>query len=355
VVKLEPAEGDPLRGCESRWSGGAGGAFAFVNHGKRGVLLDDNAALQQLASAADVVLGDFSPRGLADAGLDQDAFAMLEPSLAIVSVSPFGLRGAKASWPSSDLVVQAASGFLYLTGEWDQPPMQLPPHAAAMAGGLAGASATLAAVRAARRDGSPRRVDVSMVEALAAHTYSQATRYAYRGQVMRREQRIKQALRMVPAADRFVYCAPGAVATVDMRGIARLIGVEKLAEDRFQTAQGRMENWDEYVELFVPPFRARTAMEWFEEAEALDLTFALVQTVDDLLACPQLRERAFFREVPGPGGAPVRIPGRPFRLEGEPPGPARPAPGARGEHTTEVLSEWLPNFPLSAGRRRGKG
>jgi crotonobetainyl-CoA:carnitine CoA-transferase CaiB-like acyl-CoA transferase len=341
VVKVEAAEGDPLRRRESRWGGGPGGAFAFVNYGKRGVVAPGRETLTALAEAAEVVIGDFSPQGCEDAAVTPDDFERLQPRLAIVSVSPFGLSGQRARLPASDLTVQAASGLLFLTGEWDQPPMQLPPYAAAMAGGLAGASAALAAVRAARRDGHPRRVDVSMVEALAAHTYQSTSRYVYRGQVMRREQRIKQALRMVPAADRFVYCAPGAVATVDMKGVAKLIGVPELGQERFQTAQGRMEHWDEYLDLFVPPFATKTAMEWFEEAEALDLTFALVQTIDDLFACPQLEARGFFREVPGPNDASVAIPGAPFRVEGGPPVASRPAPPRPGEHTAEVIRDWL--------------
>jgi crotonobetainyl-CoA:carnitine CoA-transferase CaiB-like acyl-CoA transferase len=342
VVKVEPPGGDPLRQEESRWGGGRGGAFAFVNHGKLGAVIEDRRLLERLVAAADVAIADFSPAGRAASGLAEDDFEHLAPRLALVSLSPFGLHGPKAEWrAASDLIVQAASGLLFLTGEWDQPPQQLPPYAAALIGGVAAATAALAAVRAAGRDGVVRRLDVSMVEAMAAHTYSQTSRYVYTGEVMRREQRIKQALRMVPARDGFVYCAPGAVRTVDMRGIARLINEPRLAEERFQTAEGRMENWEEFLELFVPPFRRKTAKEWFEEAESLDLTFALVQTVDDLFRCPQLAARDFFRQAPGPLGGPVMIPGRPFRLEGGPPAAARPAPAAAGQDTEVVLAEWL--------------
>ena len=341
VVKLERPDGDPSRMQESRWGGGAGGAFAFANYGKRGVVAPDRGTLEAIVRAADVAIGDFSAQGAAGSPIQSADFEKLEPRLAMASLSAFGLTGPRAGWAASEMVVQAASGLMFLTGEWDQPPMQLPPYAAAVTGGIAAAAATLAAVRAARKDGHPRRVDVSMVEAMAAHTYQATTRYVYRGQVMRREQRVKQALRMVPASDRFVYCAPGAVANVDMKGVARLIDVPELAEERFQTAQGRMENWGEFVDLFVPPFARKTAQQWFEEAEALDLTFALVQTIDDLFACPQLGARAFFRDVPGPDGAAVRIPGRPFRLEDGQPGASRRAPAYPGEHTEEVLREWL--------------
>ncbi len=348
VVKVEPPGGDPLRDEVSRWGRGRGGAFAYANYGKRGVLADE-AGIEALARASDVVIGDFSPAGCAASGVPAGMFASLSPRLAVVSVSPFGLTGPKANWASSDMIVQAASGLMFLTGEYDQAPQQLPPYAAAITGGIAGATAALAAARSARGDApgerSVRRVDVSMVEAMASHSYTQTSQYVYRGEVPRREQREKQALRMVPASDGFVYCAPGAVANVDMRGVAELLGEPRLTEERFQTAEGRMRHYQEYVDLFVPPFRAKTAQEWFEEAERLHLTFALVQTVDDLFQCPQLDARKMLRQVPGPDGQPVVMPGRPFRLEGGPPAANRPWPEDPGEDTDEVFREWLAGAP----------
>ncbi|MBT5775022.1 MAG: hypothetical protein HOH95_11670, partial [Dehalococcoidia bacterium] len=88
------------------------------------------------------------------------------------------------------------------------------------------------------------------------------------------------------------------------------------------------------------PFQRQTAQQWFEQAEALHLTFALVQTIDDLFSCPQLAARNMLRKVPDPDGNPIEIPGRPFRLEDGPPAPERPA-AQPGEHTDEVLRDWL--------------
>lgn len=340
VVKAEPPAGDPLRTSESRWGGGTGGAFIFANAGKRSVTADE-PILRRLAAAADVVIGDFSLSGLAAMDLPADAYETLTPKQALVSVSGFGLTGPKAGWASTDLIVQAASGLMFLTGEFDQPPMQLPPYQGAIMGGVAAASATLLAVRAARKTGELQRADVSLVEALAVHTAAQVSEYVYDGAVARREARIKAGLRMVPASDRFVYCAPGAVATMRMDGVAKLLEEPRLAEERFQTAEGRMQHYDEFVELFVPPFKRKTAQEWFEGAEALHLTFALVQTIEDLFACPQLESRELLREVPGPRGEPIRITGRPFRIVGGPPVAALPAPARPGQHTDEVLAEWL--------------
>lgn len=340
VVKVEPPGGDPLRTRESRWGGGAGGAFTFVNAGKRGASVAGEELLR-LAAAADVVIGDFSAGGLRDAGLPDDIHTQLDPAASVVSVTPFGLTGPRAEWAASDLVVQAASGLMFLTGEWDQPPMQLPPYQGALTGGLAAASATLSAIRLHRADGRRHDADVAMVEAMASHGYGQLSAYVYRGEVPRREQRIKAGLRMVPAKDRFIYCAPGAVGSMRMDGIAELVGEPQLAEERFQTAEGRMANYDEFVELFVPPFRDRTAQQWFEEAERMHMTFALVQTIDDLFECPQLEQRELLREVTAPNGATVRIPGRPFRIEGGPPAAQLDPPASPGQHTDDVLADWL--------------
>lgn len=340
VVKFENPAGDPLRRAHSRWGGGAGGAFTFVNAGKRSVTVPE-AQLRALAAAADVVIGDFSPPIAAEAGLPADAYATFVPRFAVTSVSAFGLTGPMADWAATELVVQAASGLMFLTGEYDQQPMQLPPYQAALTGGVAAAAATLAAVRSARRDGVLRHIDVALAEALAANTFPQLSAYAYRGEVARREARVKGGLRMVPASDGFIYCAPGAVASMRMDGIAVLLDEPRLGEPRFQTAEGRMEHYDEFVALFVPPFRRKTAQEWFVAAEAMHMTFALVQTIDDLFACPQLEARGLLADVQSPSGAKVRVPGRPFRLEGGPPEPARTVPPKPGIDTTEVLAEWL--------------
>jgi crotonobetainyl-CoA:carnitine CoA-transferase CaiB-like acyl-CoA transferase len=230
---------------------------------------------------------------------------------------------------------------LFLTGEYDQPPMQLAPYQAALMGGVAAAAATLAALRLARMTGSPQKLDVSMVEALAAHTYQSISGYVYRGEVARREARIKAGLRMVPASDTYVYCAPGAVATMRMDGIAKLLDEPRLAEERFQTAEGRMEHYDEFVSLFVPPFKRKSAKEWFDAAEAMHMTFALVQSIDDLFSCPQLEARSFFREIPGPGETSLRVPGRPFRSEGAPEPSLAGPPPRPGSDTAGVLAEWL--------------
>jgi len=283
-------------------------------------------------------VGDFSKRGLQAQGRDLAFVEQLRPEHVLASVSPFGRSGPDADLPATEIVMQAASGVMFLTGEWDQPPMQLPPYQAELTGGLAAAGAVLAARRVARRTGERQDVDVSMTEALTSHLYGSLSGYAMRGEVPRREARIKGGLRMVPASDGFVYCAAGAIASMRMDGIAQLLDEPRLAEERFQTAEGRMQHYDEFLELFVPPFKRKPAAEWFVEAERLHMTFALVQTIDELFGCPQLEARALLRES-SVGGKALALAGRPFGM-GKPALPLQPMREPGGDSET-VIREWL--------------
>ncbi|MCK9496364.1 MAG: CoA transferase [Dehalococcoidia bacterium] len=342
VVMVEPSEGDPRRRTPSRWGTAHGAAFAAMSAGKRSVVASAED-IERLAAQADVVVGDFRARPLGQIGLGVDAFERLAPGHAVVSVTPFGLTGPKRGWEASDLTVEAASGLMFLTGEADQPPQQLAPYQAELTGGVMAASAALAALRLGEEH-EVARIDVSLQEAMATHTFQAVGPYVYYGEVARREQRIKAGLRMVPTSDGYVYCAPGAVNSMRMDGIAQLLDEPRLAEERFQTAEGRMTHWDEFIELFVPPFRQKTAQEWFEAAEALHMTFALVQTIEDLFGCPQLGSRDFLRDVTTEDGRTLTVPLLPYITSSpEVRNASSPVPSvpAVGEHTAEVLGEWL--------------
>lgn len=341
VVRVEPEEGDPLRELQSRWGAGQGGAFAYLNARKKSVIAP-RSRIAALARASDVVIGDFRSPALRSLGLDGESFEFehLNPRLLNVSLTPVGLHGPESRHCHSDLTLQAASGFLFLTGEYDQVPQQLTPYAAEQVGGLAAACAIYAALIECLQDGRMRRLDLALADGLTSCVHHQGSRYTNTGEVARREGRVKQALRMAPASDGYIYCAPGAVASVSMEGVAKLLDEPRLAEERFQTAEGRMTHWDEYVELMASRFRTRSRQSWFEAAESLHLTFALVQTVDELLACPQLRSRGFLETLEDhPRGA-VVMPANIMQTEApekqRPPRYVEP-----GCDTQDVMNRWL--------------
>lgn len=278
-----------VRNTEYRWGNSNGGGDAFLDHGKS--IVDDS--FESLVQSSDIVIGDTS-------------IADVEGPSVVAVMSGFGMDGPQ-DWDED--LIQAKSGFMSLTGEYDQSPQRLPPWAAEMTGGIAAASLIIAAYLESTRDLYSRFIDFVISDVLTGFIQSQVGRYAATGEVARREGRVKHALRMVPTQEGYLYCAPGAVMNVSMEGVATLTGEPRLAETRFQTAEGRMQNWVEYSELMVNAFRRRSAKEWFAEAERHHLTFALVQSVDDLYECPQLRARGTLVEYGG-----YRFPMSGFRI-----------------------------------------
>jgi len=311
VTKVIPSGYDFLAEMQSRWGGGTGGASVFLDKNKRVVDSDDFDILVN-APDFDVVIGDFSKRNIDQFALPTNVFSSLDVGCSLLSLTSFGLDQLLSNQPHSDLILQAASSLLYLTGEHHQAPQQLPPYTAQMSGGLAASSAAIAAVRAYRLDKQVRRIDLSIVEALAIHSFTQSASYVHRGEIARREPEIKEGLRVVPTLDGYVYCAPGATASMRMDGIADLINEPRLKNEKFQTAVGRKDNYEEFVNLFVPPFKQLTAREWFLRAEELHLTFSLIRTIDELFSCEQLNERDVWTEIRTSAGESVRIPGTPF-------------------------------------------
>ena len=97
-----------------------------------------------------------------------------------------------------------------------------------------------------------------------------------------------------------------------MDGIAELINEPRLKDEKFQTAVGRKDNYEEFIDLFVPPFKKRTAKEWFVRADELHLTFSLIRTIDELFSCEQLNERDVWTEIATPRGDSAKIPSAPF-------------------------------------------
>ena len=79
-----------------------------------------------------------------------------------------------------------------------------------------------------------------------------------------------------------------------------------MTEERFQTAEGRKDNYDEFLTLFIPPFREKTAAEWFAAADKLHLTFSLVRTVDELFSGEQLETRDIWTEIDAGAKIPTR-------------------------------------------------
>ena len=147
---------DPLISIPSRWGDRNNGLELFLNRDKS-VSFDTTNGLQERVADVDIVIGDFSSRALTKWGIQADFFEVITPRVGVISVTSFGLTHHLSEISHSDLILQAASGLLYLTGEAQQAPQQLPPYSAEMCGGLTASTAAMALARAYRLDGDLRR------------------------------------------------------------------------------------------------------------------------------------------------------------------------------------------------------
>ena len=171
VIKVEPPEGDETRAWGPPWVGDPddrrSAYFCSVNRNKRGIVLDlrtddGRATLDRLLADADVLVHNYRPTTAARLGLEADALAARHPRLIVASVG--GFPGADADRPAYDLLAQAVSGLMSITGEPGGPPMKVGVALLDLMAGLEMAVGALAAL-VGRGSAGPRRVQVNLIEA----------------------------------------------------------------------------------------------------------------------------------------------------------------------------------------------
>jgi len=173
IIKIEAPQGDDYRHIGPFLPDGSSALFEAVNRGKRSLVLDlaqatDREIAQTLARDADIVVENFRP-GVADKlGIGWDSLSALNPRLIYASISGFGQSGPDASRPAYDIVVQAMSGLMSVTGRPDGEPTLIGESIADVVSGLFASWAILAAMVERQRTGQGRRIDVAMFDAMMA-------------------------------------------------------------------------------------------------------------------------------------------------------------------------------------------
>lgn len=365
VIKVErPQGGDTTRRVGPFATGrphlDAGALFLALNTGKRSVTLDaatptGAAALRRLVETAGIVVSGLRPADAVGLGLDDARLEAANPGAVRVAITSWGLSGPLRDAPASELVMACAGGLAYLTGEFEDPPMKPALEQCQYMAGAHAAVAAAACLLEAELTGRGRQVEVSVQETVAGILQAKLAFYSYMGVVHRRQPRGRGALQhaLMPCADGWIapMFVPGA--NVDWDMFAAFLEVPELLEERFQTRAGRIEHAAELDRLLTARLADRGKYEWFHSAQEWRLTFGVVQTPAELLGCPQLEARDFWREVAHPVAGRLRVPARLYRASDAVAPAPRPAPRL-GEHTAEVLAE-LGLSPEEIGAVRGSG
>ncbi|HXF72064.1 MAG TPA: CoA transferase [Actinomycetota bacterium] len=354
VVKVErPGVGDDTRGWGPPFVGADAAYFLALNRNKRSVALDLDteeglAAARRLARRADVLVENFRPGLVRRWGLDHDTLARDNPGLVSCSLTAFGEEGELAGRPGYDIVVQAVSGLMSVTGERGGRPVKVGVALLDVIAGLYAAVGILAALRERERTGRGRRVAVSLFDASVAALVNQAANVLLGGLVpgpMGTEHPNIVPYQAFEAADRPFILAAGNDRLFERT--CEAIGRPELARDpRFSTNEARVRNRELLVPILAEVFRTRPAADWLEALAARSVPAAPVRRIDEVFASPE--GRAMVELVPDPARGTLRLVANPIALDGRRP-PIRRPPPLLGEHTEEVLGELEDPGPGSAG------
>lgn len=344
IIKVEPPAGDdarhlgPFRGGESLY-------FHALNRGKRSIALDlknpdDHQALLQLCDTADVVVENFRPGVAHRLGIDAPVLRERNPRLVYTSVSGFGQQGPLSGNAAYDLVVQALSGIMSITGSPDGEPTRIGESYGDLLAGLFAAWGTSTALLSARDTGIGRHVDVAMLDSMlallpTAHSMLQADDTAP-GRVGNRHP-VSTPFATFRAAD-----APFALAVPSETGFAELARVlddpELTNDPRFADDPARTRNEPALRRRIEHWAQQRSAEQAVAELREAGLAASPVHDVAEALSSPHARHRGVVRSFDHPRAGRVDYVGQPVVFGNTPRPPAAASPDL-DEHRAAVLAE----------------
>jgi crotonobetainyl-CoA:carnitine CoA-transferase CaiB-like acyl-CoA transferase len=345
VIKVEPPKGDmgratpPIRNGESV-------SFVALNRNKRSLVLDLKQpraveVLGKLAGKSDVFLEAYRPGALDKLGLGSAQVKAINPRIVYTSVSGFGQTGPDRRRAGVNLIIEAFSGVLSVTGEPGKMPMRPGVQSADVFGALFATYATLAGLVGAARNGEGRIVDLSLVEASIAAAAWEAAEYLETGKVpqpLGNKHRLSAPYQLFETKDaRYV-----AIGTPNDQLFGKLMHVLGLAEHigdpRFASYASRKLNEDALLPLVEPAVRARDSKELEQALLVAGVPCARVNNFKEVFDDPQIIARKVMQEVEHPRLGKMRTTRNPVLLDHDGPAIDRHAP-TLGEHSEEVLAE----------------
>lgn len=353
VVKIErPLVGDDTRHWGPPWLGEESEAAYFLaaNRNKRSVTVDiateDGAGvIRDFARDADVVLENFRVGTLQRYGLDAESLAAVNPKLIYCSITAYGQHGSRAHEPGYDAMVQASAGLMSITGAPDNEggsPQKVGVAISDIMAGMYATTAILAALRERDHTGKGQTIDVPLYDSQVAWLANQAMNFLIGG--IHPERRGTAHPNLVPyqtfaSSDGHITLAVGN--DRQFAACASCIGKPGLAEDpRFRRNADRVENRESLVQMLCEVFLTRTTSSWLQELSAAGVPAGPVNSVADVLTDAYAAERGLVRTIQHPLDAELPTVANPVGFSRTPVCYGS-APPTLGQHTNEVLKEWL--------------
>ncbi|WP_395108512.1 CaiB/BaiF CoA transferase family protein [Actinomadura sp. SCN-SB] len=353
VVKVEGPKGDDTRTWMPPVRGEVSTYYLGINRGKRSIALDlrreeDAAAARELARRADVLIENFKPGGLAKYGLDYETVRSANPGIVYSSITGFG-SGPGRDVPGYDLMVQAISGLMSLTGDPDGPPYRAGISVFDVMAGNHAVIGILAALRHRDATGEGQLVEVNLLSSALTGLVNHSSAYVAGGTVPYRMGNAHPSVfpyEPLPTADNDLIVT--AANDGQFRRLCEVLGIPDVPDDpRFARNADRTANRDELYPILVERLRTRGAVEWFDLLVEAGVPCGPINTIDGGFAMAERFGLDPIVEV-GEGERAVPTTRHPIRFSATPARYSLPPPEL-DEHGAE-LREWL-SKPAEEGDR----
>ncbi|MBI4202693.1 MAG: CoA transferase [Chloroflexi bacterium] len=363
VVKVErPGQGDPARGLTAR-VGDDSAFFISVNRGKKSITLDifseeGKTILLRLLPQFDVLVENFLPGTLAKVGLDYSSLKTVNARLVYTSLSGFGQKGPYAQRPALDIIVQAMSGLMSVTGEPGGPPLRPGASLGDSIPGLFAAVGILAAMHQREHTGQGQYVDIAMLDSLVTMMENSFSRYFATGETpgaLGSRHPGAAPFQAFLASDGWFVVAILSEDTALWRRFCEAVGLPRLADDlRFQDNRSRTQHVDTLAATLEEAFALAPRQQWLEALEKAGVPCGPVSTIAEVAKDPQVQHRGMLAAIPHPAAGVWLVANTPFKFSGGATGPQGPSP-ALGEHTEEVMERLLGLSREEIGQLQARG
>jgi crotonobetainyl-CoA:carnitine CoA-transferase CaiB-like acyl-CoA transferase len=362
VIKLEPAgSGDIARSWGPPLPGGETSYFVSLHRNKKGIEIDlkhprGKELYFRLVERCDVVLENYRVGVLARLGLGYEAATARNPGIIFCSVSGFGQDGPYRDRAALDLILQAESGMISVTGEPGAHGVRCGVSIADLTAGMYAAFGIMLALRVKEKTGRGQAIDVSMLEGQLSLLGTMIGGYLADGEVP------------APMGTAYKALLPYQTFRTRTRDLALAVGSEKLwkvfcpvigrpelaSDPRYRTNADRARNRDTLIPALQDVFLTRSYEEWEVVLLAAGIPMGAINSIAEVVDHPQVAARGALVQMDHPRAGKVRMVGAPVRLSATPGSVRTPAP-MLGEHTDEVLRDLLGLGPEEIAALRGAG
>ncbi len=353
VIKVErPGKGDDTR----QWGppflndneGNATEESAYylcANRGKRSIALDISSAegqriIKALAAESDVLLENYKVGGLKKYGLDYESLRAINPRLVYCSITGFGHNGPYQNRAGYDFMMQGMGGLMSVTGEPDGSPMKVGVAVTDVFTGLYATIAIQGALLERERSGLGQHIDMALLDAQLAMLANQASNYLVGGVVPSRLGNAHPNIvpyQAFATSDGYIILAVGNDA--QFKNFCELAGKPALAvQPEYATNQARVQNREALCTEVAKLLAQKSEDYWLRELTAQGIPCGPVNSVDKVMADPQVNARNMRTSVKHPYNDDLQLVGSPIKLSRTPVNTER-APPLLGEHSDEILAD----------------